>query len=257
MLKIRHLASYLLVFFLLISCTDDNGNGGTEIDKSENLLSLGASAQDILSDQRYTSMHIEMVYVNGYAPSPEAITQFTKFLNERIYKPDGIKISQRSVASSGEAPFNIDEIVEIEKEERSIYSVGDEIAIFIYFADGSNENDDDRKFVLGSAFRNTSMVIYGETIETFSQRNNAPEKKDIEAAVLNHEFAHLLGLVDLGTEPQSDHVDEENNGHCNVSGCLMQSSIEFGSGIVDVIDGGNIPELDAACIEDLRANGGK
>ena len=135
--------------------------------------------------------------------------------------------------------------------------MGDEIAIYIYFADGSNEDDDDTRFVLGSAFRNTSMVIYGETIENFSRRSNAPAKEDIEAAVLNHEFAHLLGLVDLGTEPQSDHKDEDNEGHCNVSGCLMRSSIEFGSGIVDFIDDGVIPQLDAACIEDLQANGGK
>ncbi len=257
MLKIRQLAGYLLVFFLLIGCTDDNSEQKTEIDKSKNLLSLGASAQDILSDQTYTSITIEIVYVNGYAPNPEAITQFTKFLKERIYKPDGIEITQRSVSSSGQAPFDIDEVAAIEKDERSIYTVGDEIAIYIYFADGSNEDDEDNKFVLGSAYRNTSMVIYGETINNFSERNNAPEKEDIQAAVLNHEFAHLLGLVDLGTEPQSDHKDDDNEGHCNVSGCLMQSSIEFGSGIVDVIDGGNIPQLDAACIDDLRANGGK
>ncbi|WP_372920647.1 hypothetical protein [Salegentibacter sp.] len=257
MLKINHLALFLSLFLVLSSCTSDNTDDDNKIDKSANLLGLGDSARDLLSDERYTSMNIEIAYVTGYSPSPEAIEQFTDFLEKRVYKPDGIQISLRAVESSGKAPFEIEEIAEIERDLRDNYTVGDEIAVFIYFADGSSEKDEDNRFVLGSAFRNTSMVIYGETIKDFSQRHNAPSKADIEAATLNHEFGHLFGLVDLGTDPQSDHKDEENAGHCNVSGCLMQASIEFGSGIVDVIEGGNIPDLDHQCVFDLQNNGGK
>lgn len=86
--------------------------------------------------------------------------RISRVLQERTYKPDGIEINLRSVSTSGNAPFDIDEIVDIEKEERTSYNAGDEIAVWIYFADGSNEKDSDDKFVLGSAFRNTSMVIY-------------------------------------------------------------------------------------------------
>ncbi|HSP11269.1 MAG TPA: hypothetical protein VLO29_01980 [Salegentibacter sp.] len=257
MLKINHLALFLSLFLVLSSCTSDNTNDENKINKSANLLGLGDSAKDLLSDERYTSMNIEIAYVTGYAPSQEAIEQFSNFLEKRVYKPDGIQISQRAVESSGKAPFDIEEVAAIERDLRENYNVGDEIAVFIYFADGSSEKDEDNRFVLGSAFRNTSMVIYGETIKDFAQRPNAPSKADIEAATLNHEFGHLFGLVDLGTEPQSDHEDEEYAGHCNVPGCLMQASIEFGGGIVDVIDGGNIPDLDDQCVFDLQNNGGK
>ncbi|HEY9184725.1 MAG TPA: hypothetical protein VIM94_05330 [Salegentibacter sp.] len=257
MLKTNHLAIFLSLFLVLSSCTTDNNEDENKIDKTANLQGLGDSANDLLSDQRYTSMNIEIAYVTGYGPSPEAIAQFENFLQDRVYKPDGIQINMRAVQSSGKAPFDIEEIAAIEKDTRSLYNVGDEIAVFIYFADGSSEKDEDNRFVLGSAFRNTSMVIYGETIKDFANRPKAPSKADIEAATLNHEFGHLFGLVDLGTEPQSDHKDEEYAGHCNVSGCLMQASIEFGSGILDVIDGGNVPGLDDQCIFDLQNNGGK
>lgn len=256
MLKIKQLACICLLLSFLVSCSNDTDDSDG-INKSANLQSLGASASDLLSDEKYTSMNIEIVYVNGYAPSQEAISHFQSFLQSRVHKPDGIEISLRSVSSSGKAPFDIEEIADIEKETRTVYNSGDEIAVFIYFADGSSEKDEDNRFVLGSAFRNTSMVIYGETIEEFSKRSGSPSKSDIEAATLNHEFGHLFGLVDLGTEPQSDHKDEDYEGHCNVTGCLMLASIEFGGGMVDIIEGGRIPDLDDQCILDLQMNGGR
>lgn len=258
MQKISRLLSVFALLLFTAACSTDNPSGGEGgIDKSANLRDLGSSANSLLSDEEFTSMNIEIVYVNGYAPSTSALQGFKKFLQERTYKPDGINISLRAVSSSNKAPFDIDEIAEIEKDTRTVYNAGDEIAVYIYFADGSNEDDKDDKVILGSAFRNTSMVIYGETIKKFAQRTNAPDKDIIENAVLNHEFGHLFGLVDLGTEPQSDHIDGENKGHCSTPGCLMRSSLEFGSGIVNLNNGGEIPELDELCIKDLRANGGR
>lgn len=253
----------LLILFVsvgfIFSCTvDDPDNSNNS--KSANLKSLGASAQDLLTDSDFTSMKIEMVYVEGNRPTDQAISLFKEFLMDRIYKPDGINFVLRSVPSSGKAPFAIEEIAEIERKERTAYNVGDEIAIWIYFADGSNENDTNSKVVLGSAFRNTSMVIYEKTIREFASRNNAPDRGIIEASTLNHEFGHLFGLVDLGIEPVSDHeyVDEDGNGgHCTTSGCLMNAEIEFGSGVVDLINGNGVPGLDQACIDDLQSVGGK
>ena len=257
--KIKRLLFILASFSFVISCTTDNpgdsDNGG--IDRSANLKSLGTSAADLLSDATYTSMNIEIVYVEGNKPTDEGISHFKDFLQSRVYKPDGIQITLRSVNSSGKAPFIIDEIVEIEREERTAYNVGDEIAVWIYFADGSNEKDTDEKFVLGSAFRNTSMVIYEKTIRDFANRSGAPKKATIEAATLNHEFSHLFGLVDLGTTPVSEHEDPDNEGHCITDKCLMRASIEFGSGVVDVIDNSGVPQLDQACMDDLQSVGGK
>ncbi|MGA9326358.1 MAG: hypothetical protein WBV47_09945 [Salegentibacter sp.] len=246
-----------LITFLLfaVACSTDSPS-----DHSSNLKSVGDSANALLSDEQFTSMNIEIMYVDGYAPSTAAINGFKNFLQERIYKPDGIKISMRAVPSSGKAPFDIHEIGDIEQKNRSVYNAGDEIAIFIYFADGSNEEDDAKEeVVLGSAFRNTSIVVYEKTIENFASKPNAPSKSVLENAVLDHEFGHLFGLVDMGSEPQSDHLDTDpgHKGHCDVPGCLMRASLEFGTGVVDITSDGSVPVLDAQCIADLRANGGK
>ena len=93
-------------------------------------------------------------------------------------------------------------------------------------------------------------------IEKIANNSNAVSKSDVESAVLNHEFGHLFGLVDVGSPMQIDHEDPESQAHCNVSGCLMNANIEFGGSIIGMIDS-NIPALEDLCINDLVANGGR
>lgn len=256
-MKLKNLASLLLLFLFLTGCSSDEPKDPSVIDKSANLKALGTSATDFLSDEKFTSVRIEMVYVTGYQPSQKTIDNLKSFLNARTHKPDGVTIVTRAVNSSNKAPFTIQEIAQIETGERTIFNVGDELAVYIYFADGSNENDTNTKVVLGSAFRNTSMVIYGETVKDISNRMNAPDKSTVESTVVNHEFGHLFGLVNLGTALQTDHEDEGSNGHCEVSGCLMNANVQFGSDLIDMVNNNTTPQMDDLCIRDLQAKGGK
>lgn len=259
-MKLRKLIFIAFLSVSILSCTSDNSssnNGGSDFDKRANLRSLGESANELLSDEKFTSINIEMLFVPGYEPSQKTIDNLKIFLSARTFKPDGISISTRAVASSGKAPFNIDEIAEIEVKERLLYNAGDEITVYIYFADGSNDKDSDTKVVLGSSYRNTSMVIYGKTIKNVAERVNAPDKGTVESTVVNHEFGHLFGLVGVGTPMLTDHKDDSSEAHCNVDGCLMAANVSFGSGIIDIIDNNNIPQLDELCLRDLQANGGR
>lgn len=250
----------LVFLFLLfmVACSKDSEDADEipRIDKSANLKALGASANELLSDAKFTSLTIEVVYVTGFKPTDVALNNLSQFLLKHTFKPDGIKITTRAVASSNKAPFSIEEIAQIEREERNVFNAGDEISVFIYVADGSNINDEDEKVVLGSAFRNTSVVLYGATLRKIANNSNAVSRSDIESAVLNHEFGHLFGLVDVGSPMQVDHEDPENEAHCDIRGCLMTANIEFGSSIINMVEN-KIPVLDALCVDDLVANGGR
>lgn len=74
--------------------------------------------------------------------------------------------------------------------------------------------------------------------------------------MLEHEVGHLLGLVDLGSPMQTNHKDVAHGNHCNNSGCLMYYTSET-TDILGFLLTGAIPTLDANCIADLKANGGK
>ena len=255
-MQIPKILSILIISSLiLIGCSDDDDNAAVQNSiPNSNAQTLGTSANDLLSDTNFTGLTIEMVSVQGFEPTTNALNTFTTFLEERLFKPDGITFIQRTIPSSGLAPFTIDEIREIENSTRTAFNEGDEIKVFIYFADGSNEDDTNTTITLGTAFANTSIVIYERTLRNLSINPNAPMLSTIEAATLHHEFAHLLGLVNIGTPLQSEHEDTEFRGHCNVTSCLMEASIEFG--MMDML-GNGVPVLDPLCIADLQANGGK
>ncbi|PKV49880.1 hypothetical protein ATE84_1919 [Aquimarina sp. MAR_2010_214] len=256
-MQITKLIVYLLISsFILIGCSDDDDNNlATNALQSGNKRPLGSSANDLLSATNFNSITIEIIAVQGFEPTTTAIQGFREFLQDRLFKPDGITITQRSIPSSGKAPFSIEEIAEIESTTRTLFNKEDDITVYVYFADGSKENDTNEQVTLGSAYLNTSMVIYEGTLRALSARPNSPSLDAIETATLNHEFSHLMGLVNIGTPLQSEHEDPDASNHCNVSSCLMEAAIEFGSGMMGM--GDVIPELDAQCIADLQANGGR
>jgi len=246
----------LFTSLVLVGCSDDDENAFIADGQSPNTQPLGTSANDLLSDTNYRGLTVEIVSVQGFAPTTAAVNSFRSFLERRLFKPDGITINQRTVSSSGLAPFNVEKIKQIETTARTEFNEGDEIKVYIYFADGSNIEDTNTRVTLGTAYLNTSMVIYEETLRAISSNPNAPMLSTIEAAALNHEFAHLLGLINIGTSLQSQHEDTTSRGHCNVQNCLMESAIEFQTGMMDML-GNGVPELDALCIADLQANGGR
>jgi len=255
-MQITKLFSILIISsFILASCSNDDDTPILS-NQSANKRPLGTSSNDLLSDTIYKRLTIEMVSVQGFEPTITAINTFKSFLENRLFKPDGIIINQRSIASSKLSPFSIEEVKQIEDINRQRFNKEGEITVYIYFADGGNENDSNTNITLGTAYLNTSIVIYQGTLRKLASNPNAPLLSSIEGATLIHEFAHLLGLVNIGTPLQSEHEDSNSKGHCNIQGCLMEAAIEFGSGMMDIL-GNGIPKLDPQCLADLKANGGR
>jgi predicted Zn-dependent protease len=256
----KTIALVTIAFALLVSCSKEDSKDSTSVDgfsMSNNKKATGSSAHDLLSGDTYKSMVIEVVYVQGYEPSVTAISNFTSFLNATINKSAGITIVKRAIASPGKATFTNQEIVAIEDANRTKYNTADQIAVWALFIDGASTSDSGNSYVLGTAYRNTSFVIYEKTIHSLSDSPFEPNRALFETTVITHEFGHILGLTNLGTVLQSNHEDVEHEKHCNIKSCLMYWSAESGSGVANMVSGGSAPKLDAQCLADLKANGGK
>lgn len=249
----------LIVLFILTSCAKDDDSNDLDVLGATNRLSTGDSARDFLTQERFTDIVMEVVYVDGLSPSNEALDNLTKFINQYCYKPGGVEILKRSIPSPGKVQYTIEQVDSLEREFRSQYNSDKRLALFVFYLDGSykktdqNAEKDQLDVVLGVAYRNTSFVVFKEGINKLL----ASESVALESTVLMHEFSHLLGLVNVGTKMQTNHIDPENGHHCNVEDCLMNYKVESGWSFV----GGNmehqLPQLDSQCVADLRANGGK
>lgn len=244
---------------LLLSCSKEDSASNTSgtVNVNNNKQTTGSSANDLLSDKKFNSAIIEVVYVVGFEPSATTINNLVAFLEARMYKPGGISVIKRSIASPGTAPYTIQEIADIENANRTKYNTANQIAIWAFFADGQSTSDTSTSVILGTAYWNTSFVIFEQTVQGLSDSPFKPNRTLLETTVMTHEFGHILGLTNLGTTLQSNHEDTAHAKHCNVQSCLMYWSSETGGGISNMVSGGTAPQLDAQCIADLRANGGK
>ncbi|HEX8315736.1 MAG TPA: M12 family metallo-peptidase [Flavisolibacter sp.] len=212
--------------------------------------SVGSSANELLSNSKYKSLKVEVQYMQGFAPDAAALNHLQIFLASHVNKPNGISVVTKEISADNKTTLTADEVHAIEKANRTAFSTDNEIAVYVLYTNGNySENN-----VLGVAYRNTSTAIFGKKIRDNSGGIGQVNRTKLEATVLEHELAHLLGLVDIGTPMQTAH--KANGNHCNNQNCLMYYASETTDALGFLLTG-NIPTLDANCAADLKANGGK
>ncbi len=242
---------YLLALVFVLGCSTDSNDNDPEtpkaVDKTPNRQGTGDSAIDLLANNTYTNLRIEIAHVKGFRPTQAAMDGFVAYLKQRTFK-ENIELVYNELPSPDEENLTLKEIADLEEENRTAYSDGNTLAIYIYFSDAPAEDDDEDEdlVTLGAVYRNTSMIIHEATVRKLADQSIFISDADVESSTLNHEFGHLFGLVNLGIEPVNDHEDIQTdesgepvlddkgktigNSHCNVAGCLMNAELQFGGG---------------------------
>lgn len=228
------------------SCSKDGLTAGDKDYKT-----LGTSPRDLLTSSVYTTLKIEIQYMPGYAPEDSAIANLESFLGTYLNKPGGIQVTKKQIAASGSASLTLDQIVSIEKRNRTEFTGGNTVAVHILILDADYNLPD----VLGVSYWNTSICIFGKLANANAGGAGQASRRIYYSTLFEHEFGHLMGLVNLGSNMQQDHKDLTNGYHCTNTNCLMYYGIENNNLSGLIIN--NIPSLDPNCIADLKANGGK
>ena len=244
---------YLLIVLITLACSKEEKENTSSSYRSP----VGSSARNFLSSEKYKKLVVEVQYMSNYAPTQDAIDNLESFLSQRLNKPNGIESLSKRISPKNKATYSVSDIMNIEANSRTRYFSGNEIAAYFLFLDGEYVGNTGDSKVLGIAYGSTSMAIFEETVHQYSDDIiTEPSRERLETTVLNHEFGHLLGLVNIGTDMVVNHQDTQHGHHCNDKDCLMYYTVET-TDIVASLIGGNIPELDNNCLDDLRANGGK
>jgi hypothetical protein len=235
----------LLIVISFIGCSKDDDSS-----ISTNYI----TPNNFLSSQKYDRLIIEINYVNGYEPTDASMQNLVAFLTNRLNKPKGITVVKKGIPSPVKSPFTIQDIKLLERIYRKLNPTLNTLTVHILFLDAGYNLDNSK--ILGIAYGSTSIAIFEKTIMDYSGGLTQPNQNDLETTVINHEFGHLLGLVNNGSPDLSGHQDTANGHHCNNTGCLMYYTAQT-SDIAANLIGGNIPDLDSQCINDLQSNGGK
>ncbi|MBC7868292.1 MAG: hypothetical protein H7X88_12225 [Gloeobacteraceae cyanobacterium ES-bin-316] len=245
------LAVFCFMSILLFSrCSKSDVSAAAGASNNKN---VGASARDLLSGDVYQSINLEILYMPGYLPDAAAINNLTSFINSLVKKPGGIQVTYKPIAASGKTTLTLEELRAIEKANRSVFTSGNAIGVCLMYTDGGYSQVN----TLGVAHLNTSMAIFGKTVHDNSGGINQPTQTKLETIVTEHEFGHILGLVDLGSPMLVNHKETSTNtNHCNNTSCLMYFATNVNS-MGGILISGPVPVLDANCKNDLTANGGK
>ena len=251
---------FLLAFSLsigLLSCSDDMA---TDPDPDpeppfsfNSKLNPGDSAVDFLASDDFDQLIVEIQYMEGHRPTGEAISRFQSFLEERLNKSTVTMMEPSVIPALGQNAYSANQIRDLEEEHRTVYPEEGILSTYFIIVDGEWDVSSN---VLGIAYYNTSMALFGKKIEEASGGLFQHGRDKIEATVMLHEIGHLMGLVNNGIEMQNDHQDEGHGKHCDESECLMYFAVRTTDFFANVFEG-TIPELDEACLADLRAAGGK
>ncbi|MEO9531566.1 MAG: membrane metalloprotease [Crocinitomicaceae bacterium] len=222
--------------------------------KKEDNLIFDIQPRHFLSDDTYKSLSIEIIAVEGHEPNSASLDNLEDFLNERLNKPKGISFTQKTIPSPENYSYSAEDLRLLEDQHRTQYAQNENLTAYIYYADAEYSENTDQSEVIGLAYGSTSMCIFEETVADNSGGFGQVSRNNLETAVLIHEFGHVLGLVNNGTPMTQNH--ESAPGHCDNENCLMYYASETGS-LTGFIGGDPMPELDAQCLADLKANGGK
>src|SRR5437588_319719 len=82
---------------------------------------VGASANELLSANKFTSLKVEMQYMTGFAPDANAVTHLQNFLATYLNKPAGISIVTKEIGVSSNTTLNADDVHAIEKTNRTAF----------------------------------------------------------------------------------------------------------------------------------------
>jgi len=250
-MKTKAFIAALLLFSITACKKESTFTNNPNADDLHN-KAVGFSANQLLSSGTYKSLKIEVQYMTGYAPDAAALNHLQSILSAYLNKPSGITIVTKEISAASSTTLSIDQVRTIEEQNRTVFTTGDQLGVYFLYTNGNFTDNT----VLGAAYRNTSMVLFGKKIHDNSGAIGQANRTKLEATVLEHEFGHILGLVDLGSTMQTNHKDASHGNHCSNTNCLMYYASET-TDILGFLITGNIPAFDANCLADLHANGGK
>lgn len=256
--KVTGILTLLAFLFISYGCVNDpqgTDNGGNDF-SYDHQQSPGFSANDMLSDENFSELIVEIDYMPGYEPNPRALDSLKAFLEQRLNKTAVTILEPSQIPTGDQNSYSASDVREIEAQERNNFSEENILSTYMLITDGYYTQQN----VLGIAYYNTSNAFFGPAYDDASSGFGSLSRYQVEAISFRHEFGHLFGLVNIegsGTEMQTDHQDEQNGHHCDNDNCLMYYAMEQSDIIQQMFNEETIPALDANCIADLQANGGQ
>ena len=220
-------------------------NGGALASGYADDAAVGAMARTYLRGSPATSLTVEVDWVSGRDPSGTALDHLSAILRRELDKPGGIRVALGNRIASGRSTWSLEDLVSLEKANRSGHSGGGRATMWICYVNGSFAENAN---ALAVAFSASSAAIFRDRIDDAT--TSLVLEPEIERSVIVHEVGHLLALVNIGYRSRYDHEDPQHPHHSNNPDSVMYWAVEDVS-VRNILRGGPPDDFDDADRADL------
>lgn len=197
---------------------------------------------DLLTSDRYHKIIIEVISVDSHTACHEDLEYLRKIILSYCHKAEVVIAIDNPLPmfTIFQAPLVVpyplwvlSSLKAFEVMHANFTTHNDTVVIRILYLPGSYLPSPECR---GLAYDDYAFVIFRNLVEPHQER-----------AVLVHELGHLLGLVNCGIKPVSDHQDDRHKWHCKNPKCVMYYSSPSTKDA----------DYDAECKKDLKSMGSK
>lgn len=207
---------------------------------------VGSLNHHYLQSAQFSKLLVEIDYVNSVPPDGSSVNALLSTIRQYADKPGGISRSGDTAIQSQKNTYTTQDLMDIAKANRSGYSQGDTVSLYILYMNGSLA---DNPNALGVALTSSMFVIFKDKI------NEATTAiifaSEIEKAVVIHELGHLWGLVNISYQSRIDHEDKQYPHHSKNKESVMYWAVEDVS-VANLLRGGPPYQFDADDQSDIN-----
>jgi hypothetical protein len=215
---------------------------------------VGSMAGAFLTASQYTSMLVEVGYIQGKAPDQNALNVLQTRLNARCQKPGGIRVVvDGAIPDQGITTWALSDLARVEQQYRTSYSAGNTAVLYFLYVNGGYAGDTTSGATLGLSYTGSSIGVFKDNV--IYTKGNPRNRSAVEDSVIVHEAGHNLGLVNIGIPMVTPHEDAQHPGHCSNQACVNYWAVDtnVAPNLLSTIPN----DWDAACLSDMHAAGGK
>jgi predicted Zn-dependent protease with MMP-like domain len=218
--------AYAMVAILLVGvtagCLSNLGNG-----------SSAAGPYDYLRGAKYSTWLIEVDYVKGMKPDQSALNLLKARLASMATKEHIIiQVSVEPLVESKQT-WTRDDVMSLHKKYLNQKTGNGQVVTHVLYLDGKYDSGPNGGTALGVAFGWDVIAIMKKSIQDACDPLNLCfyEDREIEQAVLVHEFGHAMGLVNNPLPMVRNHEDPDHPHHSSNRNSVMYYAVETALGI--------------------------
>jgi len=177
-------------------------------------------------------------------------------LEPDVYVPSALS-EMEEIPLKEQDTWTSKEVLDLALDVWDAHPSGYEAEFFVLFLKGYFKSEDAPDYrIIGVSIIGTPVIAIFKDI-ILSSSSIPQVARFVEQATLVHEFGHVMGLVNNGVPPVSDHLDPEHPRHCTNNRCVMYWVNEGASDMTEfvrlMIDSDSLVMFGEECLEDTRS----